>query len=95
MGRRDAGTDLSNEDAEKITFPPQVEVIDYARQAFEFTEDAIAAMPSDLLLEVAKNDPDGDTNLDNVIIYLEHLSRHLGMIESIRGLQGLDGSSTR
>jgi hypothetical protein len=32
---------------------------------------------------------------DNVIIYLEHLSRHLGMIESIRGLQGLAGSSTR
>jgi hypothetical protein len=61
---------------------------------FAFTEDAIAAIPEDLLLEVAKDDPDGDTNLDNVIIYLEHLSRHLGMIESIRGLQGLEGSAT-
>ena len=95
MGRRDAGTDLSDEDAEKITFPAQAEVIDYARRAFEFTEDAVAAIPDDRLLEVGKNDPDGDTNLDNVIIYLEHLSRHLGMIESIRGLQGLNGSSTR
>jgi hypothetical protein len=94
MGRRDAGTELSNEEAEKIKFPAQSEVIDYARRAFAFTEDAIAAIPEDLLLEVAKNDPDGDTNLDNVIIYLEHLSRHLGMIESIRGLQGLEGSAT-
>jgi hypothetical protein len=95
MGRRDAGTDLADEDAEKIKFPSQGEVIDYARRAFQFTEDAVAAIPDQLLLEVAKDDPDGDTNLDNVIIYLEHLSRHLGMIESIRGLQGLDGSSTR
>ena len=95
MGRRDAGTDLSDEDAEKIAFPAQADVIDYARRAFEFAEDANAAIPDDVLLEVAKNDSDGDTNLDNVIIYLEHLSRHLGMIESIRGLQGLDGSSTR
>jgi hypothetical protein len=95
MGRRDAGTDLSDEDAERIKFPAPGDVIDYARRAFTFVEDAIAAIPDDLLLEVAKDDPDGDTNLDNVIIYLEHLSRHLGMIESIRGLQGLAGSSTR
>ena len=95
MGRRDAGTDLSDEDADRIKFPPQGEVIDYARRTFIFAEDAIAAIPDDLLLEVAKDDPDGDTNLDNLIIYLEHLSRHLGMIESIRGLQGLVGSSTR
>jgi uncharacterized damage-inducible protein DinB len=32
------------------------------------------------------NDPDADTQLDNALIYLEHLSRHLGMIEAIRGL---------
>lgn len=95
MGRRDAGTEMADEDAEQIKFPAQSEVIDYARRAFKFAEDAIASIPDDLLLVVAKDDQDGDTNLDNVIIYLEHLSRHLGMIESIRGLQGLAGSSTR
>ena len=95
MGRRDAGTDLADEDAEKVKFPAQQDVIDYARRAFAFAEDAIAAISDHLLLEVAKDDPDGDTYLDNVIIYREHLSRHLGMIESIRGLQGLVGSSTR
>jgi hypothetical protein len=81
--------------AEQIDFPEQSRVIDYARRAFAFAEDAIAAIPDDLMLVVAKNDPDGDTNLDNVVIYLEHLSRHLGMIESIRGLQGLSGTATR
>ena len=94
LGRREAGTDLSDADAELIKFPVPAEVVGYARRAFTFAEDSIAAIPDELLLEPAKDDPDGDTNLDNALIYLEHLSRHLGMIESIRGLQGLAGSST-
>src|ERR1700730_13391652 len=95
MGRRDTGTEMSDEAAEEIRFPSQKEVIDYARLAFAYADEAIKLIPEDLLLATAKADPDGDTNADNVLIYLEHLSRHLGMIESIRGLQGMVGSSTR
>jgi hypothetical protein len=95
MGRRDTGTEMSDEMAERIRFPEQEEVLRYARLAFAYAEDAIKLMSGDPILAVAKEDPDGDTNLDNVLIYLEHLSRHLGMIESIRGLHGLAGSSTR
>jgi hypothetical protein len=65
------------------------------RRSFAYADEAVELMPEELLLAVAKDDADGDTNADNVVIYLEHLSRHLGMIESIRGLQGLVGSSTR
>ncbi len=95
MGVRDTGTQMSDETAEEIRFPGQKEVVDYARLAFAYANEAIELIPDDLLLAVSKDDPDGDTTLDNVLIYLEHLSRHLGMIESIRGLQGLVGSSTR
>jgi hypothetical protein len=95
LGRRDTGTELSDEAAEEIRFPDQQAVVEYARLAFAYAEEGIELIPDDLLLAVAKDDPDGDTQLDNVLIYLEHLSRHLGMIESIRGLQGLVGSSTR
>jgi len=95
LGRRDTGTEMSNEAAEDIRFPDQEEVVGYARLAFAYAEEGIELIPNELLLAVAKDDPDGDTQLDNVLIYLEHLSRHLGMIESIRGLQGLVGSSTR
>src|SRR5260370_13563133 len=87
MGRRDTGTEMSNEAAEEIRFPDQKDVVGYARLAFAYAEEGIQLIPDDLLLAVAKNDPDGDTQLDNALIYLEHLSRHLGMIESIRGLQ--------
>ncbi len=95
MGRRDTGTQMSDEAAEEMRFPNQTDVVGYARLAFAYADEAIQLIPDDLFLAVAKDDPEGDTTLDNVLIYLEHLSRHLGMIESIRGLQGLVGSSTR
>ena len=55
----------------------------------------VVSRTENTLLAIPKVDPDGDTKLDNVLIYLEHLSRHLGTIESIRGLQGPVGSSAR
>jgi len=95
LGRRDTGTELSDEAAEEIRFPAQEEVVGYARLAFAYADEAIQLMSDDQLLALPKVEPDGDTKLDNVLIYLEHLSRHLGMIESIRGLQKSVGSSTR
>jgi hypothetical protein len=93
MGRRDTGTEMSNEAAEEIQFPDQKAVVGYARLAFAYAEEAITFVTDDQLLAPPKVDPEGDTKLDNVLIYLEHLSRHLGMIESIRGLEGMVGSS--
>jgi hypothetical protein len=87
LGRRDTGTELSDEAAEEIRFPAQSEVVGYARLAFAYADEAIRLISDDELLALPKVEPDGDTKLDNVLIYLEHLSRHLGMIESIRGFQ--------
>jgi DinB superfamily len=95
LGRRDTGTEMSDEMAEQVRFPDQKEVISYARLAFAYTEEGITLIPDDRLLAVEKNDPDGDSLLDNVLIYAEHLSRHLGMIEAIRGLQGSAGATKR
>lgn len=78
-----------------MRFPGQAEVLDYARRAFEFAISAISAIGDDTLASVAKDDPDGDTYIDNILIYYEHVSRHLGMIEAIRGLQGLSGTASR
>jgi hypothetical protein len=88
VGRRDTGTEMSDEAAEAMRFPAQTEVVGYARLAFAYADEAITLIPDDQLLAAPKVDPDGDTKLDNVLIYLEHLSRHLGMIEAIRGLLG-------
>jgi len=87
LGRRDTGTELSDEAAEEIRFPAQEEVVGYAKLAFAYADEAITLISDDQLLALPKVEPAGDTKLDNVLIYLEHLSRHLGMIEAIRGLQ--------
>ena len=94
-GLRDAGTGMDDKAAEGMRFPDKDEVVDYAREAFAFVRTAIEAIPADRMIEVAKDDKDGDTYLDNILIYFEHLSRHLGMIEAIRGLHGGKGSATR
>lgn len=94
LGRRDAGTGMDARAVEGLPFPAQAEVVAYAKEAFAFCEAAMEAIPPHLLLAVAKDDRDGDTNLDNILFYMEHLSRHLGMIEAIRGLGGLTGSAT-
>ena len=94
MGRRDTGTNMEEAAADQMRFPPQAEVIAYARETFAFTLAAISAIPEDQLDSVAKADPDGDTYLDNILIYFSHLNRHLGMIEAIRGLNaGVPGST--
>jgi uncharacterized damage-inducible protein DinB len=87
MGRRDTGTEMSDEAAEGIRLPAQEEVVEYARRAFAYAEEAVGLISDDQLLAAPKIDPEGDTKLDNLLIYLEHLSRHLGVIETIRGLQ--------
>src|SRR5260370_11824064 len=87
MGRRDTGTEMSDEAAEAMPFPVQTDVIGYAKLTFAYADEAIALIPDELFLAVAKGDPDDDTTIDNALIYPAHLARHLAMIESIRGLQ--------
>ena len=41
LGRRDTGTEMSDEEAETIRFPDQKEVVAYARLAFAYAEEAI------------------------------------------------------
>ena len=47
------------------------------------------------LSSVVSGDPDGDSYGQNVVIYLEHAARHLGMIEAISGIHGGTGTITR
>ena len=95
MGRRDAGTGMEDDAADQMRFPAKDAVIQYAREAFIFARTAIEAIPPERMTAVAKDDRDGDTYLDNILIYYEHLNRHLGMIEAIRGLLGGKGSASR
>jgi DinB superfamily len=95
MGVRDTGTQLDDADAERVDFPPQARVIRYAKAAFGSLEELLAGLDDDTMSSVVSGDPDGDSYGQNVVIYLEHAARHLGMIEAIRGIHGGPGTVTR
>jgi hypothetical protein len=94
MGRLDTGTDLDDDSADRLALPEKATIIAYARQVFGRVDEIVAALPPDRLFSVLPGDPDGDTYAQNVVIYLEHVARHLGMIEAIRGLQGSRGTAS-
>ena len=95
MGRRDTGTEMEDDAADHMPFPDKDAVIEYAREAFAFTIAGIEAIPPHRMTGVAKDDAESDTYVDNILIYFEHLNRHLGMIEAIRGLLGGKGTASR
>jgi len=94
MGQRDTGTGMDDESADALRLPGKVVVLDYARRVFAQLQGVLNAMPNTRLFAVMRDDPDGDTYADNIAIYLDHVQRHLGMIEALRGLQGTAGTAT-
>jgi len=94
MGRRDTGTEMDDKSADALQLPEKSVLVDYARRVFARLQAVLKAMPDDSLFDVMPDDPDGDSYADNIVIYLDHVQRHLGMIEALRGLQGTTGSAT-
>ena len=95
MGVRDTGTSMPDDAAEDVQLPAKAEVVDYARRVFARVDELVRSLPDDVLLAVLPGDPDRDTTGDNVIIYMEHVARHLGTIEAMKGQLGMRGSVTR
>ena len=94
MGRRDTGTEMDDESADALRLPEKALVLDYARRVFARLQTVLEAMPEASLFVVMPDDPDGDSYAHNVMLYLDHLQRHLGMIEALRGQQGTPGTAT-
>jgi hypothetical protein len=95
MGVRDTGTTMADEAAERMQLPEKAEVVDYARRAFAFVDEVCGSLTDELLLEELPGDPDHDSVGQNLLLYLEHVNRHLGMMEAMKGQLGLRGSATR
>jgi hypothetical protein len=94
MGRRDTGTEMDDESADALRLPDKPVVVDYARRVFARLQAVLKAIPEASLFAVIPGDPDGDSYAQNIMLYLDHVQRHLGMIEALRGLQGTAGSAT-
>jgi DinB family protein len=94
MGQRETGTGMDDDSADALQLPEKAVIVDYARRVFSRLQSVLKVMPEAGLLAVMPSDPDGDSYADNIMIYLDHVQRHLGMIEALRGLQGTPGTAT-
>jgi uncharacterized damage-inducible protein DinB len=94
LGLRDTGTDMKDEDADQLTLPDKSEVVNYARRAFEFADKVTGSLTDELILMESPRDPDHESVGQNVMYWIDHVNRHLGMMEAMKGQLGLTGSAT-
>lgn len=98
LGQTGVGTGLSDEVAASLPIPPPAELLDYLRRAFAAVESFLhlldtrhAALPpaeqADLRRAVERSRV-------NLLVFMLHDARHLGMIECLTGLQTGFGSAT-
>jgi len=91
------GTGLSDEVAASLPIPPKVELLAYLRNSYETLEKFIELLDTkyatfeNLDEELTKKIQNARLNL---LVFLTHDCRHLGMMECLKGLQTGFGSAT-
>jgi uncharacterized damage-inducible protein DinB len=95
LGYGQTGMELSDEMADALTLPGKSILLEYARAAFAAADRAVDLLEDDQL-EQRGVDVYGQENSVGyvLLVHLSHASRHLGMIECLRGIQGLHGTAT-
>lgn len=95
--RETVGTGLSDEVAAALPIPPKAELLDYLRRSYEAIEEFIERLDSKYPTLQNADDELGrkieNTRL-NLLVFLTHDCRHLGMMECLKGLLTGFGSAT-
>lgn len=95
QGKGDTGMELPDEDSAKLPFPGRDQLTTYLRGAFSDLEQALGALDDESIMRDADNLLGASAPLDDSLIrHLSHVSRHLGMIEALRGIRGGHGTAT-
>jgi DinB superfamily len=95
LGYGQTGMELADELAAALQLPPTPILVAYARQAFAAADRAFGAIDDQLLQERGPDIYGRVSSVGYVLLaHLAHASRHLGMIEGLRGVQGLRGTAT-
>jgi hypothetical protein len=87
--------EMPDDAAANLPFPPRDALATYLRGAFNDLEQAIGALDDETILQPADDLLGKRAPLDDSLIrHLSHVSRHLGMIEALRGVRGGPGTAT-
>ncbi|MGH2539636.1 MAG: DinB family protein, partial [Actinomycetota bacterium] len=95
-GTYETGWGLDEDASATLPLPGRAEVVGYAEAAFRAAEEVFASIRDDELFDRTGNFYDDEewTVLDHFGWYTGHSSRHLGMIEALKGVAGLRGTVT-
>jgi len=95
QGKGDTGMSLPDEQVALLPFPGRDQMATYLRGAFSDLEHALAELDDESILRDADDLLGAEAPLaDSLTRQLSHASRHLGMIEALRGLRGGPGTAT-
>jgi uncharacterized damage-inducible protein DinB len=95
LGYGQTGMEMSDEAASNLKLPPTDALFDYASRAFAAADRAVAAIEDQQLEQRGIDIYEHENSVGYVLlVHLSHASRHLGMIECLRGVQGLRGTAT-
>lgn len=95
LGEGSNGMGMDDNVSASLPLPGKEQLADYARRVFEQANQAIAAVDDEQLNASCIDLYGRETSVAAAVIsHLRHLNRHLGMIEALRGVQGLRGTAT-
>lgn len=96
LGINDSGWGLDDDASAALPLPSRTDVVAYAQGSFAAVEEVFAFLRDDELLDPTGNlyDDEPWAVLDHFGWYTGHSSRHLGMIEALKGVFGQRGTVT-
>ncbi|HEU0072907.1 MAG TPA: DinB family protein [Dehalococcoidia bacterium] len=90
------GTGLGDEETAALQLPGRDELLAYASAAFRLLQETVAGLDdTQLASKVDARDGTHRSVQALLFMHLTHVNRHLGMVEAIKGLQGMRGTATR
>jgi hypothetical protein len=103
LGFEETGMRMDPADMSELQFPKKDLLVEYARQVFATANEVLQAVDDGQWLEREREKFDQNdrsalgpigTVGSAIVVHLAHSNRHLGMIECLRGMQGMHGSAT-
>jgi hypothetical protein len=95
LGAGETGLGMSDEAAMDFNLPAKGELQDYVQRTLGLLDERYAAVDDALLsAELADANGRSSTVASMLLSHLTHASRHLGMVEALRGVQGVRGTAS-
>jgi hypothetical protein len=101
LGFDETGMGMDESKAANLNFPQKTVLLDYVRRVFAAVDDTVRSITEDEFISLEECPPGNEDNWkpggtvgSAIMEHLVHDSRHLGMIESLLGIQAGHGTAT-